>query len=299
VVHRDLLGRNADSPVVHRDLVEVPRRRPGRRSAPQMRPPSPAAENLSLHNSPRAGSAEPNVADGPLQMNQVHTHPFPVRPPVGPLQMPPPYPTAQNLTLHDSPRAIAARPAVDDGPPQMHHADRNHWSLRRRMDQGRVNHRIRGREADAVALRAVRREDHPRLLSPPSLSPDRPIREVVPFSGLRPRVISSGRSSPSLAFSGRDLEPHYRDDRLADELEQYLGRARGAKQLDVEDVDLSTHEKDQCNDKCPICLDNCTDDLVRTRRCNHIFHRECLTKSVASTAANSDLCPMCREPCTQ
>jgi len=58
--------------------------------------------------------------------------------------------------------------------------------------------------------------------------------------------------------------------------------------LDVEHVILHPHEK--CEEKCPICLDNCTGDVVRIKKCKHMFHRKCLLEA----AENSDRCPMCR-----
>ena len=42
---------------------------------------------------------------------------------------------------------------------------------------------------------------------------------------------------------------------------------------------------------CPICLDSCNDNIHILEPCNHMFHNECIIKSLR---INGPSCPVCR-----
>lgn len=62
--------------------------------------------------------------------------------------------------------------------------------------------------------------------------------------------------------------------------------------------DLGAGEEE---DECPICMENYQcgatgdDEILKTKKCKHKFHRECLRRSLMSAARNRWGCPYCRQ----
>ena len=60
------------------------------------------------------------------------------------------------------------------------------------------------------------------------------------------------------------------------------------KKLIKENAPESIYEDDK--EECTICIEKLKGKVVRTLRCNHIFHKECIDKWICS---NHNTCPNC------
>ena len=49
-------------------------------------------------------------------------------------------------------------------------------------------------------------------------------------------------------------------------------------------------------DYCNICGDKLSNGYAYKTNCNHIFHYECLMKSLVKSLENKNMCPLCRDP---
>jgi len=54
--------------------------------------------------------------------------------------------------------------------------------------------------------------------------------------------------------------------------------------------DFPMGDSSQCTDVCGICLGKITTNIIRPRRCNHWFHKDCLKEWLSKKME----CPMCR-----
>lgn len=67
------------------------------------------------------------------------------------------------------------------------------------------------------------------------------------------------------------------------------------QQLIAASLPIIEPEENHKEQMCPICFDPLMDKVVTSGKCNHYFHRECLTTWL-TVGACSDACPICKEP---
>ena len=83
---------------------------------------------------------------------------------------------------------------------------------------------------------------------------------------------------------------------IINEFKPRISNERKRKRQDITDIDeqLNKKKKETDNiDKCPICLDEMTNDITILNKCGHKLHSECLTE-YKKVNNKPYICPVCR-----